>query len=89
MSYKITEYSKRRARELRVEIKPSTDKNKKIDVFKDGKKIATIGDIKYLDYPSYIEKYGKDYADERRTLYKLRHKKDKGLAGYYASRILW
>lgn len=89
MSYKITEYSKRRARELGVDIKPSTEKGKKIDVFKDGKKIVSIGDLKYGDYPTYIQRYGKDYADNRRMLYKMRHKKNTGLAGYYASKILW
>ena len=45
MSYKITNYSYNQAKKLNVEIKPSTNKKKKIDVFKDNKKIASIGAI--------------------------------------------
>jgi hypothetical protein len=39
MSYKITNYSKIKAKELNVDIKPSTNPKKKIDVFKNDKKI--------------------------------------------------
>ena len=42
MSYKITNYSKQKAKNMNVEIKPSTNKNKKIDVFQNDKKIASI-----------------------------------------------
>ena len=41
--YKITEYSKEQAEKLGVQIKPSVKKNKKIDVIKNGKVIASIG----------------------------------------------
>jgi hypothetical protein len=88
-SYKITKYSFDKAKELGVTIKPSSNKLKKIDVYKDNKKIATIGDINYDDYPNYIIKKGLEYANERRKLYKIRHKKDKNLNGYYANKILW
>jgi hypothetical protein len=88
-NYKIKKYSYDKAKELGVEIKTSTNKNKKIDVFKGDKKVASIGDINYLDYPSYLEK-DKKLADERRRLYKARHGKSiKDSAGYYASNILW
>ena len=36
--------AKERAKTLGVEIKPSTRKNKKLDVFKQGEKVASIGD---------------------------------------------
>ncbi len=89
-TYKITKYSYNKAKELGVIIKPSSNKLKKIDVYKDNKKIATIGDIRYFDYPNYILKKGIEYANERRRLYKLRHKKDKNFKnGYYADKILW
>ena len=91
MSYKITKYSKEQAKKLGVVIKPSTRKNKKIDVFKDGKKISSIGAIVYMDYPNYIKKLGKEKADAKRRAYKARHAKDrvvKGSNGYYADRIL-
>jgi hypothetical protein len=92
MTYKITEYSKKKASELHVKIKPSENPAKKIDVYKNNVKIASIGSIKNLDYPTYILEKGKTYADERRRLYRIRHKKDlnnKNGNGYYANKILW
>lgn len=91
--YNVTEYTKKKARSLNVVVKPSKTKGKKLDVFaKDGKKIASVGAIGYNDYPTYIKKKGKQFADERRRLYKKRHQSDrnvKGSAGYYADKLLW
>lgn len=90
--YEITSYSQQQAKKLGVIIKPSSNKKKKIDVFKDGKKIASIGAIGYGDYPTFIKTEGKDYADKRRQAYKKRHEKDRhkiGSPGYYADQILW
>jgi len=92
MNYKITSYTKDKANKLGVVVKPSKVKDKKIDVFKSGKKIATIGAKGYNDYPTYLKTKGKEYADERRRLYKIRHNKDrlvKDSNGYYADRLLW
>ena len=90
--YQIKPYSYNQAKRLNVIIKPSTRKNKKIDVFdKNNNFITSIGDIKYKDYPTYLL-INKNLADERRRLYKIRHKQDKdviGSAGYYANLILW
>ena len=88
--YKIKKYSFDQAKLLNVEIKPSTRKNKKIDVYKDNIFICSIGDIKYSDYPSYLE-INKDLAEKRKLLYHTRHKKDniKDTKGYYALNILW
>jgi len=44
------------------------------------------------DFPTFKRKFGKEYADRRRKLYKQRHEKDRhirGSAGYYADKILW
>lgn len=87
-NYKITSYSKGKAKELNVTIKPSTNKKKKIDVFKNDRKIATIGDINYPSYPDYLKK-DKSVADERRRLYKIRHSKNTNITGYYSDKILW
>jgi len=87
--YKILPQHYANAKKLGVEIKPSTLKNKKIDVFKNDKKIASIGNIKYKDYQYYILEKGLDYANERRKLYLGRHKNDKNITGYYARLILW
>jgi len=97
MAYKILPYSFDKAKRLGVEIKSSTNPLKKIDVFKNGKKIASVGAIGYNDYPTYLEKenkgyYPKGYAQKRRFLYRQRHEKDrnvKGTNGWYASEILW
>lgn len=89
--YEITNYSKQQAKKLGVNIKPSTNKNKKIDVFKNDKKITSIGQIGYKDYPTYLKE---DYntAKIKRAAYKARHDKDrkiKGSTGWYADKILW
>jgi hypothetical protein len=92
MSYKINKYAYENAKKYKgITIKPSTLKGKKIDVFKDDKKVASIGDINYLDYAMYIKQDGKAYADERRRLYRIRHKKDNkpNTPGFYASKLLW
>jgi hypothetical protein len=97
MAYKILPYSKAQADKLRVEIKPSTNPIKKIDVFKNGKKVASIGALGMNDYPTYLEKekkgrFPKGYANLRRKLYKQRHEKDRhktGTNGWYADKILW
>lgn len=97
MAYKILPYSFRKAKELGVIIKPSTNLLKKIDVFKNGKKVASVGARGMNDYPTYLEKekkgyYEKGYAYKRRKLYKERHEKDRhkvGSNGYYADKILW
>lgn len=90
--YKITEYSKSQAKKLNVDIKPSTNKKKKIDVYKDGQKIASIGGIGYDDYPTFIIKKGKEYANERRKLYKKRHDNTRHIKGsnsWFADKLLW
>ena len=93
MPYRITSYTKTQAKKLGVIVKPSKTKGKKIDVFnKDGKKLASVGALGYNDYPTFIRKKGKDYADSRRRMYKMRHEKDRherGKPGYYADKLLW
>jgi hypothetical protein len=92
MSYDITDYSFKQAAKLGVDIKPSTKKNKKIDVIRENKVIASIGDKRYSDFPTYMKERGLVFAKERRKLYKARHSKDLGkkdTAGYFANRILW
>jgi hypothetical protein len=98
MPYKIRTYSKLKAKQLGVVIKPSTNKKKKLDVFnKEGKKLASIGALGMNDYPTYLElekknKVEKGTAEKRRRLYKNRHESDRkkvGTNGYYADKILW
>ena len=92
MAYTITSYTKNQAKKLNVIVKPSKIKGKKIDVFKNDKKVASVGAIGYGDYPTYLKTKGKSYADERRRLYKIRHKSNrtkKNSNGYYADKLLW
>ena len=91
MKYNIKRYSYNQAKKLNVSIYPSTKPNKKIDIYKDGIYITSIGAMGMSDYPSYIETEGKTYANERRRLYHLRHSKDniRGTKGWYALNILW
>ena len=87
--YQITEYSYRKAKDLGVTIYPSKRKYKKIDVYKDGKYITSIGDNRYMDFPSILAKYGQEIANKHRRLYRARHKNDDGVAGKLAMHILW
>jgi hypothetical protein len=91
--YFIKPYTYKKAKQLNVIVKPSTNRTKKIDVFdKFGNKITSVGARGYADYPTYLNMFGKAYADKRRKLYKIRHNKDrhiKGSAGYYADQLLW
>jgi hypothetical protein len=91
--YKITARQRLKAQLYGVKIKPSTNKKKKIDVFDmSGNKIAEIGAAGYMDYEMYIKAKGKEYADERRKLYKIRHANNRnkiGTPGFFADRILW
>jgi hypothetical protein len=95
--YRIKTGQRLAARRLGVVIRPSTEKNKKLDVFKNGIKIASIGLVGYGDYWSYVqdEKYNratKGTAAERRRLYKIRNANEcaaTGTVGYYACKILW
>jgi len=95
--YKIKQHTKRQARKLGVNVKPSQNKGKKIDVFKNGVKVASVGAKGYKDYPTYLElersgKVAPGTARKRRRAYKKRHaenRKVKNSPGYYADKLLW
>tara|TARA_R110000822_G_scaffold47109_5_gene125173 strand:- start:1909 stop:2187 length:279 start_codon:yes stop_codon:yes gene_type:complete len=92
MPYTITAYTRKQAKKYGVIVKKSKLKGKKIDVFKNDKKVASVGAIGYGDYPTFIKSKGKEFADKRRVAYKKRHQKDrtkKGSNGWYADKLLW
>jgi len=97
MAYRIKPIQRKKARALGVEIKPSTNPKKKLDVFKGGKKVASIGGKGYKDYATYLEMEEKGRvrpgtAKIRREAYQARHEADRhvyGSNGYYADKILW
>jgi hypothetical protein len=86
--YPIRPLQIQNSRKLGLTIKPSTKKNYKLDVYKDGDYITSIGHKKYKDYAIYLEEKGKDYADERKRLYHLRHRNE-GIRGELSKLILW
>jgi len=91
--YQIRPYTYKRAKKLGVVVKQSKNKTKKIDVFdKKGRLLASVGARGMYDYPTYMAKTSRKMAEERRKLYKIRHKKDRfrrGTPGYYADQLLW
>lgn len=92
MSYNITNYTKRQAKRLGVTIRPSTRKGKKIDVFKEGKKVASIGALGMGDFPTFKKEKGIEFAKKRQKAYKSRHQKTRtkvGTPSYYADQLLW
>jgi len=99
-NYKIKDLQEQKARKLGVTIKPSTNKLKKIDVYKDNKKIASIGAMKtynipYGDYASYILSIGITKANIKRNAYLARHSKYPKIKNgirtnsFWADNILW
>ena len=56
MVYHITNYTYKKAKKLGYTVKPSTNKTKKIDVYKKNKKIASVGANGMNYYPTYIQK---------------------------------
>jgi hypothetical protein len=92
MKYHITEYTKKQARRLGVQVFPSEYKQYKIKVITPDGYHIYVGASGYKDYPTYIKEKGVEYANQRRRLYKTRHEKDRhkvGSRGYYADQLLW
>lgn len=100
--YKINQYSYDKLDELNkqlntdaISIKPSTSKNKKIDIFINDIKTNSIGANGMKDYPTYIEEKGLDYANIRRDLYYKRHAKEEDIIdnkitnSFFAKWLLW
>ena len=90
--YEILPYTRKQAKKLGVRVEPSTKPDKKIDVYKDNKLVASVGARGYKDYPTYMKEMGIEYAEKRRALYKLRHTSDRtvvGSRGWYADKLLW
>ena len=92
MTYQITQRQKNNARKLGVTLKTSSNNSKKLDVYKNGRKVASIGAKGYNDYDLWLKKKGKEFADQRRKLYKARHENNRNIKnsnGFYADKILW
>ena len=87
--YRIKQYTYDKAKELGVQVYPSKKKHKKIDVYKDNNYLASIGDNRFKDYPTYLEE-DKNLAEKKKLLYRKRHQKDLNyLKGSLAYHLLW
>ena len=90
--YFITPYTQQQAKKIGVSVKPSRKVDKKLDVFRGGDFIGSIGTKGMGDYPTYLRTEGKEYADERRKLYKKRHQNNrmkKWSKGWLSDNLLW
>lgn len=98
MTYTVTQEIKRRAKALGVEVRPSRNPKKKLDVYDkdDNSFIASIGQAGANDYHLWLKEKGQAYANERRRLYHIRHKGEaprikngKPTASHLAKVLLW
>lgn len=83
-NYNLTR-AKANAKKIGYTVKPSTNPKKKLDVFKDGKKINSIGDPTREDYTKHRD-------EKRRRLFKARFQRyrlKKGSGAYLSDKILW
>lgn len=91
--YDLTEYTINQAKKLGVLVAPSKNPKFKIDVYNlKGEYLTSGGDPKYGDFPHYLETHGKAFADERRRLYYIRHRKEienENSRGYLIAKLLW
>ena len=88
--YHILPYHVNQAKKLGVQITPSTKGNYKLDVYKNGKLINSIGDKRFMDFALYHQQ-NPELAEKRRQLYWKRHAKDNvpNTRGWYALHLLW
>ena len=88
--YSILPYTKKKAKELGVQITPSRDLKKKLDIYENGEFLFSIGANGMGDYPSYRKWNGKAVADQRRRLYHARTQHVQvGSKGWYSKQLLW
>ena len=92
LEYQITRYTRKKAARIGVRVRLATNPQKKLDVFRHGKKLASVGAREMNDYPTYWRRRGKAYATQRRRLYKQRHESDRHRRwsrGWLADQLLW
>ena len=84
-NYKIMQYSFDRAKQLNLIIKPSKNKNKKLDLYNnDGVFLNSIGDINYFDFPYYLKLDVNNAKKRQQKGINIINSKQ-----YLSSRILW
>ena len=86
--YEISPRTYKVAKQYGLQIQSSTKKNKKIDVYKQGEYVASIGDSRFKDFHVYLKENGTAYANERARLYYGRHQKV-SMKEQLAKLLLW
>ncbi len=71
--YEISPQTYKIAMQYGLQIEPSSRRLKKIDVYKQGEYLTSVGDSRYKDYHMHLKEQGKAYADNRARLYYGRH----------------
>ena len=90
-SFEISDFELQNAKKLNVEIIPSTVKDKKLDVIRDGKYLFSIGNLLIPSYSDWKKSDGEIYAEQRKKLYWMKNLKNVPQDGlqFYSSHILW
>ena len=87
--YAISNRTKKIASALGYKVYPSNVGYHKIAVYRNGYKIADVGDIRYMDYHQY-RKINLELAEKKRQNYRARHKKNINRGrGRLAWLLLW
>ena len=74
---------------LRIEIRPSENKRKLIDIFKDGSFYCSIGASNFKFYNQLVEEEGIDFAQRKKEKILARNKNNCDLKTLYTLRLLW
>lgn len=89
MPYEISDKQYEIAEQLGIDICVSENPRKKIDVYKKGQFLFSIGAVNFKSLSELIEMYGRDEAYRKRNLYLSRHKSQCDLKSIYEIRLLW
>lgn len=74
---------------LKIEIRPSENKRKLIDVYKDGEYFCTVGAQNFRYYHQLVEENGIDFAELKKHKLLQRYKNNCSLEVLYMLRLLW
>ena len=89
MAYEIDEDQLETAETLRIEICPSENKRKLIDIYKDGEFFCSVGAINFKYYRELLRDEGIDVAQQKKEKILKRYKNDCTLQTLYMIRLLW
>ena len=89
MPYIISEKQYEIAKKLNIEIIPSENPRKKIDIYKNGDYLCSIGATNFRALKEWIDLVGRNEAYIKRNAYISRHKSSCDLKSIYEIQLLW